>query len=67
MGTNRKLNKTVKTRPVKNAGDRRRRLKTQRKRLVAMGLDEETVRKMNDGKIRELLRRPLKTAAAAAK
>jgi hypothetical protein len=67
MGTDRKLNKTVNTRPTKRPGDRRRRLKNQRQRLVALGLDEETVRKMTEKKIRELLRNPNKTAAKAAK
>ena len=39
MGTGRTLNKKPRTRPTKSEGERRRREKTQLKRLVALGVD----------------------------
>ena len=55
------------TRPVKSAGERRRRDAVQRKRLVAMGIDEATVAKLNAVQVRDYLRTPEKTKAAFAK
>ena len=66
MGTGRTLNKKPATRPVKSAGERRRRDAVQRKRLVAMGIDEATVAKLNAVQVRDYLRTPEKTKAAFA-
>ncbi len=69
MGTGRTLNKKPRTRPVKAEGDKRRREKTQLKRLVALGVEEEKAKKMTAGAIRTALKRPAivkKTAAAKA-
>ena len=67
MGTGRTLNKKPRTRPVKSEGDRKRREKTQLKRLVALGVSEEEASKMNAGAVREALKRPAKVKAAVAK
>lgn len=67
MGTGRTLNKKPATRPVKSLGERRRRDALQRKRLVALGMDEAVVIKLNAVQIRDLLRTPAKTAATYAK
>lgn len=67
MGTGRTLNKKPRTRPVKSEGDKRRREKTQLKRLVALGVDEAVASKMNAGAVREALKRPAKIKATAAK
>jgi hypothetical protein len=63
MGTGRKFNKTNMTRPTKSVGERKRRYKEQRKRLVALGVDEAIVNKMDVKSIRELLKRPTKVKA----
>jgi hypothetical protein len=47
-------------RPVKKAGDRRRRQKVQRKRLIALGVSEEKVRVMDPSDVRQMLKRPAK-------
>lgn len=64
MGTGRTENKAPITRPKKSIGERTRRIKTQKKRLVALGLDEAKVSKLDTKEIRALLRKPaaLKTA-----
>lgn len=67
MGTGRTLNKKPATRPVKSVGARRRRDAVQRKRLVAMGLDETVVSKLNAVQVRDYLRTPEKTKATFAK
>ncbi len=67
MGTGRTLNKKPATRPVKSVGARRRRDAVQRKRLVALGMDEAVVAKLNAVQIRDYLRTPAKTAATFAK
>ncbi len=67
MGTGRTLNKKPATRPVKSVGERRRRDAVQRKRLVALGMDEATVAKLNAVQIRDFLRTPAKTKAEFAK
>jgi hypothetical protein len=66
MGTGRTLNKAPKSRPKKSIGERTRRVSTQRKRLVARGMDEETVRKLNTKEIRELLRETANVVCATA-
>lgn len=58
MGTGRTFNKKPVSRPKKGLSERNRRLKNQKKRLIALGVSEESMRTMNPGDIRELLRRP---------
>jgi len=66
MGTGRKFHKKPATRPVKGGADRKRRLRSQRDRVVALGLEETAVRKMTTKQIREYLRCPEKTRALVA-
>ncbi len=58
MGTGWKYEKKPTRRPKKSEGERRRRVKTQKARLVGLGMDEGTVAKMDPQKVRELLKRP---------
>jgi|GEM_PF-3474873 len=51
-----------KTRPVKTACAKKRRVNTQKKRLAAMGVPEAKLRTMDSKTIRALLRTPVKTA-----
>ena len=60
MRTRRKFQKTHLTRPRKPAGAKRRRQLEQRKRLIALGVDEATVDKMNTREIRDMLKYPAK-------
>jgi len=62
MGTGRKFNKKPTTRPIKRAGAKRRRVLVQKRRLVALGVAEEKVAKLNNQEIRTLLRHPAKLA-----
>ena len=64
MGKGRTMNKAPITRPKKGTSERSRRVNTQKKRLVALGVDEQKVAKLNTKEIRNLLRKPaaLKTA-----
>lgn len=48
------------TRPKKSEADKRARQKVHRKRLVALGVPEEKVVKLNAQEMRTLLRRPKK-------
>ena len=70
MGSGRTLNKAPRTRPIKSQGEKHRRTKAQRARLVKLGLGEETVAKMQPEAVRKLVQRPAKVkksvAAAAA-
>ena len=66
MGTGRTLNKKPRTRPVKSAGERRRRERTQLKRLVGLGMAEDKAAKLTTKAVRTALKRPLKTAKIAA-
>ncbi len=70
MGTGRTLNKDPRTRPIKSEGEKRRRTKAQRSRLVKLGLDEAVVAKMQPEAVRKLVQTPVKVkksvAAAAA-
>ena len=66
MGTGRKFHKKPATRPIKRGAARKRRVQTQRKRLVDLGLKETAIRKMTTKQIRESLRCPDKTRALAA-
>lgn len=71
MGTGRTLNKDPRTRPIKSPGEKRRRIKVQRARLVKLGLDESAVAKMQTEDVRKMVQRPVavkkRVAAAAAK
>lgn len=58
MRTKRKYFKTHMTRPRKKPGAKRRRQLEQKRRLVALGVDEETVDKMNPKEIRDKLKYP---------
>ena len=55
---------TNRTRPTKSAGAKAKRSKVQRRRLVALGLDEATVAAMNSSEVRTLLKRPAKVSAS---
>jgi len=66
MGTGRKFSKKPVTRPKKKPAERARRVKVQQKRLVALGMDEGEVAKMNPKKIRTLLKRPARVQATNA-
>lgn len=52
-------NKNIR-RPRKGEAEKRRRLKTQVKRLVALGVPEAKISKLNSRQVRELLIRPAK-------
>lgn len=65
MGTGRKFNKTNVTRPTKSLGARRRRYLEQRRRLIALGVDEAVVNKMDVKSIRDMLNRPAKIKAGS--
>lgn len=54
------------TRPVKSGAARRRREKVQKQRLSELGVPEEQLRRMTTKRIRQMLQRPKKTAAAYA-
>ena len=47
-------------RPVKGASDKKRREKVQLNRLIALGVAEDKVMKMNTLEVRMLLKRPAK-------
>jgi len=53
-------------RPTKSGGDRRRREKVQRGRLLTLGMAEAAVQKLDAKEVRTLLRHPLKVKAKAA-
>jgi hypothetical protein len=63
MGTGRKFRKKPMTRPRKSGAERRRRDAVQRRRLAALGVPEEKLRKLTTAGVRKLLVRPAKTAA----
>ena len=67
MGTGRTLNKDPRTRPIKSQGEKRRRTKVQRARLVKFGMDESVVAKMQSEAVRVLVQRPTKVAKMLAK
>lgn len=58
MGTGRTLRKHSHTRPVKSPGEKRRRSKAQRARLVKFGMDAAVVAKMQSEDVRQLVQRP---------
>jgi hypothetical protein len=53
-----------KSRPTKAAGAKAQRVKVQRRRLVALGMDEATVAAMDSGAVRAMLKYPKKVTAA---
>ena len=66
MATSTFRNKNM-VRPKKGGAAKRRRCLVQRRRLVALGLSEEAVSKLQTHEVREMLKRPAKTAAMIAK
>ena len=64
MGTGRKYHKTNLTRPRKAAGPKRRRRLEQKRRLVALGVDEAAVEKMTSREILTMLKYPAKIGKA---
>lgn len=50
--------------PTKSAGKRRQRIKVQKRRLVALGVEETKINKLNAQQIRALLRHPAKLVAS---
>lgn len=54
-------------RPVKSPAEKARRMKEQKKRLVALGMTEDEVAKMNADVLRTLLHRPMQVVAKVAK
>lgn len=66
MGTGRTLNKHPRTRPIKSEGEKRRRTKAQRSRLVKLGLDEAVVAKMQPEAVRKLVQTPVKVKKSVA-
>lgn len=68
MATSAERNKNL-TRPKKAPGAKRRRKANHRKRLVALGMDEAVVAKMNDRDVLTKLKYPekVKKEVAAAK
>jgi len=55
------------SRPVKSACERKRRLKVQKKRLVALDVSADVVRRMNSSEVRAMLKKPAKLAKSARK
>ena len=66
MRTRRKYQKTHLTRPRKGGAAKRRRQADQKKRLIALGMDETVVAKMNPREVLTKLKHPKKVAADAA-
>lgn len=60
MNLKRSTIKTNKVRPRKAAGPKRRRQLEQRRRLIALGVPEEQVAKMNPKEVRDMLKYPAK-------
>jgi hypothetical protein len=67
MGTGRTLRKNPRTRPIKSQGEKRRRYKVQRARLVKLGMDETAVAKLQVNVLRTLVQQPEKVKKAVAK
>jgi len=57
MGTTAERNKNL-SRPKKSNGDKLRRQRDQKKRLVALGMDEAVVAKLNAREVLDKLKRP---------
>ena len=54
-------------RPVKGISDKKRREKVQRRRLVAMGVSEDKVKKLNSFEVRQMVKAPGKVKKDLAK
>jgi hypothetical protein len=67
MGTGRTLNKKPRTRPVKSEGERRRRQKVQKKRLIGLGVAVADAQKLVPETVRIMLKRPAKVKLAVAR
>lgn len=65
MATTNQRNKNM-TRPTKSGGAKRKRQNDQKKRLIALGMDEAVVDKMNHKDIRAKLKYPAKVAKECA-
>lgn len=61
MATTNERNKN-RTRPTKSAGAKKKRQNDQKKRLVALGMDEATVAMMNPREVLTKLKHPAKVA-----
>ena len=66
MRKRRKYLKTNLTRPRKKTGAKMRRQRDHRKRLIALGVSEETVARMNPLEVRTKLKYPSKVAQEVA-
>ena len=67
MRLKRKFQKTHLTRPRKGGAAKRRRQSDQRKRLVALGMSEDNVAKLNQREVLDKLKYPKKVAAEFGK
>jgi len=67
MSTNRAARVKHTRRPKKKVAAKLRRQKVQKKRLVALGMDEKEVAKMQPKKVRTLVQKPAKVKKAVAK
>jgi hypothetical protein len=65
MGTGRTLRKKPRTRPAKSPGEKRRRVKVQKARLIKLGMDPAAVEKLQPNRIRTLLLRPARIRKTA--
>lgn len=65
MATTLERNKN-RTRPRKGAGAKAKRFRDQKKRLVALGMEEEVVSKLTTREVLDLLKRPAKVAKECA-
>ncbi len=63
MQKRRKYQKTHMTRPRKKGAAKTRRRLEQRRRLVALGMDEAAVAQLTSREVLDLLKRPAKVAA----
>jgi len=63
MSTTAQRNKNL-TRPKKSPGEKAKRQRDQKRRLIALGMDETVVLKMTSRKVLDLLKRPAKVVAA---
>ena len=66
MGKGRKFEKTQLTRPRKGGGKKARRQRDQKKRLIALGMDEAVVAEMNARDVLTKLKYPAKVAKECA-
>ena len=55
---------TNRSRPTKSAGAKAKRSKVQRRRLIALGMDEAAVALLNSTEVRTLLKHPKKVSEA---